>query len=158
MDNNITDPNFRYPLDRLIPFDIEEAKKPGTTFSTRDGRPVTILAFDAPGVVQPVVGVMTGSTGSTVVTQWRRDGGFWERIKDQHRYDLHLVRKTKTLYAVQYVAHFPSGYMHLSAVGVGGKEAAETAAADLKATIKDKDTPNCLWYSDVEIITREVPV
>ncbi len=153
--NNITDPNFRYPLDRLIPFDIEEAQKPGAAFSTRDGRPVTILTFDAPGVVQPVVGVMAGST---VVTQWHRDGRFWSLSLSQNCADLHLVRPTKTLYSVLFVAHFPSGYQHLSAVAVDGMEAAERTVATCKASIKDKGKAHSMWYSDVEVITREVPV
>jgi len=157
MDNdNITDPNFRYPKDRIIDFNLEEAQKPGATFCTRDGRLVTILAFDSP-TAQPVVGAVRGKD---TVWQWHRDGRWWECCVPgpYPENDLCLVRQTTTLYAVQYVAHFPSGYIHLAAIGCVSKEAAEVSAANYKATIKDKGTPNCLWYSDVEVIAREVPV
>lgn len=153
--DNTTDPNFRYPKNRIADFNLEEARKPGAIFCTRDGRPVTVFTFDSP-TTQPIVGIVRGKD---TVWQWCHDGRWWECLPGLYpENDLCLVRRTVTLYAVQYVIHFPPGYPRLSAVAMDGREAAERVAATCKASIEDKGKPNCMWYSDVEIITREVPV
>lgn len=63
----------------MKPFNLEDAKA-GKKVTTRDGKPVRILCFDADSNF-PLVGLIREAEGEAL-SQWMEDGRFFETIKE----------------------------------------------------------------------------
>lgn len=74
----------------LKPFDLEAAKA-GKSVCTRDGRKARIICFDAKGMHQPIIALITQDNGIEYIETYYSNGRFNDDINSQSNYDLMML-------------------------------------------------------------------
>lgn len=78
----------------LKPFDLEAAKA-GKSVCTRDGRMARIICFDAKGMHQPIIALITQDNGIEYIGTYYSDGYFYDDSHSQSDYDLMMLPEKK---------------------------------------------------------------
>ena len=78
----------------LKPFDIQKARE-GKPVCTRDGRNARIICFDAKGMHQPIIALITQDNGIEHIETYYSDGRFNDDSNSQSDYDLMMLPEKK---------------------------------------------------------------
>ena len=89
--NVVEEPDFNMDLK---PFDLNLAKA-GKPVCTRDGMPVRIICFDAKGMHQPIVALVTQDNGVEYIETYYSNGRFNDDINSQSGGDLMMLPEKK---------------------------------------------------------------
>ena len=89
--NLVEEPDFNMDLK---PFDLNLAKA-GKPVCTRDGMPVRIICFDAKGMHQPIVALVTQDNGVEYIETYYSNGRFNDDINSQSDGDLMMLPEKK---------------------------------------------------------------
>ena len=79
---------------KLKPFSLEAAKA-GKPVCTRDGRKARIICFDAKGMHQPIIALITQDNGIEYIETYYSDGRFNDDSNSQSDYDLMMLPEKK---------------------------------------------------------------
>ena len=79
---------------KLKPFDLEAAKA-GKPVCTRDGYKARIICFDAKGMHQPIVALVTQDNGVEYIETYYSNGRFNDDINSQSGGDLMMLPEKK---------------------------------------------------------------
>ena len=78
----------------LKPFDIQKARE-GKPVCTRDGHKARIICFDAKGMHQPIIALLTQDNGIEHIETYYSDGRFNDDSNSQSDYDLMMLPEKK---------------------------------------------------------------
>ena len=78
----------------LKPFDIQKARE-GKPVCTRDGHKARIICFDAKGMHQPIIALITQDNGIEHIETYYSDGRFNDDSNSQSDYDLMILPEKK---------------------------------------------------------------
>ena len=78
----------------LKPFDIQKARE-GKPVCTRDGHKARIICFDAKGMHQPIIALITQENGIEHIETYYVDGRFNDDSNSQSDYDLMMLSEKK---------------------------------------------------------------
>lgn len=85
----------KYPYTQnLKEFDLEQAKA-GKPVHTRDGREARVICFDAKGMHQPIIALITQDNGVEYIETYYSNGRFNDDINSQSDYDLIMLPEKK---------------------------------------------------------------
>ena len=84
----------KYNYNNLKSFDLEAAKQ-GKPVCTREGRKARIVCFDAKGMHQPIIALITQDNGVEYIETYYSNGRFNDDINSQSDYDLMILPEKK---------------------------------------------------------------